>query len=472
MSGASNGAARSGGGGRGPARVVLVGRTASHGVDSALRGDRELELVRARSPIAALGELADPIDEHSPRSVTVLVSPEAVPPERARAFADAVRRVTEHARVLMIGESSVEGFDGVLRPGDAAAMRAAVRGNGASADPAPPPPPAAKPAAQEARAPAPPAPPSAAPEGAGRITGEVMDFEALAARFPALPDPAPAAALATGRDPVAIVLAAIKRRAGLADVRFVPVGMATEENGQSPSVSVVFGGRALGRLVFTVDPKAEAPPLDRLAREADHLAAWVTLSAQHEQLKLAAFTDELTGAFNRRYFNRFLAAALDQATGARHTVSLLVFDIDNFKTYNDQYGHAAGDEILREAVRLLNAAIRATDRVCRIGGDEFAVIFHDPEGPRGPAGAPTSPRSLGDIVRRFQKQICEHRFPKLGELAPGTLTVSGGMATFPWDGRTVQQLLDRADELSLSSKRQGKNKITLGRGAEQVCRPE
>jgi two-component system cell cycle response regulator len=268
----------------------------------------------------------------------------------------------------------------------------------------------------------------------------------------------PAVALATGHDPVAAALASLKHRWNLTDARVSP-------EAPSPGAAPIsFNGRTLAHLV--TEPVL---PTDAATREAEALAPWVVLARQQDQLRHAAFTDELTGAWNRRYFNRFLGAAIVDAADKRHTVTLLVFDIDNFKSYNDRFGHAAGDEILVETVRLLNHSIRATDRVCRIGGDEFAVIFHDPTGPRGGAGGPTSPQSIADVVRRFQKSICEHQFPKLAQCAPGTLTVSGGLASFPWDGRTVQQLLDRADDLSMHSKQQGKNKITFGPGAEQVC---
>jgi diguanylate cyclase (GGDEF)-like protein len=144
-----------------------------------------------------------------------------------------------------------------------------------------------------------------------------------------------------------------------------------------------------------------------------------------------------------------------------------MFDIDDFKQFNDRYGHAAGDEILRETVRLLRSVVRPSDKVCRIGGDEFVVIFHEPGGPRQPGSKP--PSSIAAIAKRFQDAICAHKFPKLGREAPGSLGVSGGLATYPWDGRAAAELLARADELSLQSKRTGKNTITFGPGAEREC---
>jgi diguanylate cyclase (GGDEF)-like protein len=145
----------------------------------------------------------------------------------------------------------------------------------------------------------------------------------------------------------------------------------------------------------------------------------------------------------------------------------MVFDIDDFKKYNDQFGHGAGDDILRESVRLLNSVIRQGDRVCRIGGDEFAVIFADSEAPRQPGSH--HPETVDVIARRFQQQICTMRFPKLGAEAPGTLSISGGLATYPWDGGDPDTLLQHADRLALESKRKGKNAVTLGPGAQAMC---
>jgi diguanylate cyclase (GGDEF)-like protein len=197
-----------------------------------------------------------------------------------------------------------------------------------------------------------------------------------------------------------------------------------------------------------------------LQNQADWLACWLALSHQQLELRRAALVDDLTGAWNRRYFERFLQAAIERAQGQRHTLSVLVIDIDNFKYFNDRFGHAAGDEILKETVRLLKSVIRSGDRVCRIGGDELAVVFYEPSGPRESGSKPLE--SIEQITARFQKQIAEARFPKLGPQAPGKLTVSGGLATYPWDGRTVAELVAHADDLAMSTKRAGKNKITFG----------
>jgi two-component system, cell cycle response regulator len=172
----------------------------------------------------------------------------------------------------------------------------------------------------------------------------------------------------------------------------------------------------------------------------------------------------LTGAYNRRAFNGFMNQAIEHAQKSRQVITLMVFDIDDFKTFNDRYGHPAGDQILRETVRLLRSVIRPGDRVCRIGGDEFAVIFYDAAGPRDPGSRP--PEDVSTIAQRFQQQIREHRFPKLGESAPGTLTVSGGISTYPWDGRNVDELVQHADKLALDAKRAGKNAIAIGPGVE------
>jgi diguanylate cyclase (GGDEF)-like protein len=196
------------------------------------------------------------------------------------------------------------------------------------------------------------------------------------------------------------------------------------------------------------------------------LARWLALDRGYRDFRTMAFQDELTGAWNRRFYDVFMKQNLKRAARQRRAVTVLVFDIDDFKHYNDEFGHDAGDEVLRETVRLLNSVIRAGDRVCRIGGDEFVVIFADPEGPREPGSNP--PETVEEIAGRFQEQICQMKFPKLGLDAPGTLSISGGLATYPWDGTDPESLLRRADQLALQSKKSGKNVITLGPGIQRL----
>jgi diguanylate cyclase (GGDEF)-like protein len=193
------------------------------------------------------------------------------------------------------------------------------------------------------------------------------------------------------------------------------------------------------------------------------MALWLALREQQSQLRRAAFTDALTGAWNRRYFDGFIARAIGEARSSRSDLTVLLFDIDNFKHYNDRFGHAAGDEILIETVRLLKSVVRSNDRVCRVGGDEFAVIFHEPQGPRE-AGS-QHPSCILDLAKRFQRQVAQTKFPKLADGAPGTLAISGGLATYPWDGHDAESLMAHADRLLRESKSRGKNVVRIGPGA-------
>lgn len=194
------------------------------------------------------------------------------------------------------------------------------------------------------------------------------------------------------------------------------------------------------------------------------LASWLRAAAHVERTQRDAETDALTGAGNRRFLMRYLTESIRSAREKRQSLSVMVFDVDDLKAYNDRFGHAAGDEVLREAVRLLRSVIRPEDRVCRVGGDEFVVVFYDPAGPRSPDSE--HPRSAEELVRRFQAQVAQCRFPKLGEEAPGTLSVSGGLATYPWDGVDAEELIRCADERAMRAKREGKNAIIFGRGAD------
>jgi len=185
-------------------------------------------------------------------------------------------------------------------------------------------------------------------------------------------------------------------------------------------------------------------------------------------LERLATTDDLTGLKNRRYLWEFARQVLERARHTGGRVTLLVFDIDNFKHYNDQYGHPAGDEILRQAAILMQRCCRPQDVVGRIGGDEFAVVFwDDPHRQTGDAdqdrrsAATDHPKEVIFVAKRFQNEFGNAELDLLGPEGQGVLTISGALASFPGDGTTIQELFERADGALMDAKRSGKNRIYL-----------
>lgn len=178
-----------------------------------------------------------------------------------------------------------------------------------------------------------------------------------------------------------------------------------------------------------------------------------------EEWRKLAMTDDLTGLPNRRRLMEFLADKLPEALQTRSTVTALYFDIDDFKRYNDRYGHEAGDEILRDVGQLFLKCCRETDIVARYGGDEFVVVFYDAEGPRMVGSR--HPEDVIAVVKRFREALGKHTFARLGPEASGRLTISGGIAHFPWDASNAEDLIQSADRGLLQAKAAGKNRFWL-----------
>ena len=204
------------------------------------------------------------------------------------------------------------------------------------------------------------------------------------------------------------------------------------------------------------------------------------LEMRVRQLEKLATTDDLTGLKNRRYIWEFSRQILEHAQKENGRVTLLIFDIDNFKHYNDVYGHSVGDKILKQAAILMQRCCRAHDVVGRIGGDEFAVVFWDTvfggqrkavgrlaegqERRKAPRPGQDHPKKVIFIAKRFRKELEMAGLSAYGGLGPkgeGVLTISGGLSSFPRDGSTVQELFGKADKALLEAKRSGKNRIYL-----------
>jgi len=410
---------------------------------------RSATVARVPGFLAAMGELAQ-------RDADVVIGPLDAITGLLASTGQALRELCPAGRLVLVGEESDRGraaealgagFDAVLlEPFDSNEMAKAMapdaapveQGRAAEAPPAGPTPPPQPP---------PPPRPWQTIEPAGEELGDTDLIDALLGSGPFLDRLASMITAQSGLPGVALAT----------DRAAVPDDHALAE--------IVYAGRDLGVL-------HAPPPMDRAALEpwAAWAGRWLAMRQRIEQLRDLSLRDELTGAWNRRYFNRFLQRILDRARSERQQVTLLVFDIDDFKRYNDRFGHAAGDDILREAARLMQSVVREHDVVARIGGDEFAVIFWDAEEPRRQGSR--HPDDVMRAARRFQQAICAHRFPKLAEDAHGTLTISGGLASYPWDGQTPDELLHKADTMAMQSKQQGKNAITLGPGAMRRCDPE
>jgi len=220
------------------------------------------------------------------------------------------------------------------------------------------------------------------------------------------------------------------------------------------------GTKSIGQI--SVGPRripyrpADIDKLAHYGRLASHI---LDAAANHRSWRKEALTDELSGLHNRRYALRLLTDLLEKARRDRFRVTVLLFDIDDFKSYNDAYGHAAGDEIIRCIGKMFQSHCRDHDIVTRYGGDEFCVIFWDADQPR--VAGSNHPLDALSVLERFKKDLLGWQCESLVDHAPGSITISGGLASFPWDASTAEELIAQADEALLRAKGTGKNRVLV-----------
>lgn len=174
------------------------------------------------------------------------------------------------------------------------------------------------------------------------------------------------------------------------------------------------------------------------------------LSARLREVRPAEYSaglyDYLTGALSRQSFDARLAEEIQRARSYQYNFSLVFLDIDNFKDVNDNYGHTRGDEVLITFAKRVMADLRTTDMLFRYGGDEFVLLLQGIDETRGPT-----------LVSRLLEDLRTTPFP--GD-PPVTLTFSAGLAYFPHDADTPDNLLRIADERAYHSKQGGRAKVT------------
>ena len=167
-----------------------------------------------------------------------------------------------------------------------------------------------------------------------------------------------------------------------------------------------------------------------------------------EKIRKEAMTDGLTGLANRKSFDAEIEGIIKQANEDKVIFSLMMMDIDHFKSFNDNYGHQVGDQVLRLVALTLIEGVKGRDIACRYGGEEFAIIF--PETPMQQALA------VGESLRKAvagKDIINRNSGDKLGKI-----TLSGGIAQYQF-GEKIETLIERADSALYSAKNQGRNKI-------------
>lgn len=212
---------------------------------------------------------------------------------------------------------------------------------------------------------------------------------------------------------------------------------------------IVVASEVVGALMIITQnaqllPETEVQILSSIATQAGVALQNI---ASLNQVKQQADTDGLTGLYNRRYFNEKLEELVDRSKENGSSLSLIMMDIDNFKKYNDTYGHPAGDLLLRMVAGVIGDAVREGDIVARYGGEEFVVILNN------------SDRTTAlQIAERIRISVAGIPVGKLK--AP--VTISLGVGTLPEHALDRTHLLEFADQSLYYSKQTGKNRVSCG----------
>lgn len=164
-----------------------------------------------------------------------------------------------------------------------------------------------------------------------------------------------------------------------------------------------------------------------------------------QQYKLAT-TDGLTELYNHRYFQEQMKRQVDNSMRYETEFSMIILDIDFFKKFNDTFGHQAGDAVLRQVAQTLKKSVRATDIVCRYGGEEMSIIL---------------PNTGKDVAHSTAEKICKRVSDKKFTLndKETSVTISLGVSTFPYDGKDVSALIEAADKRLYNAKHNGRNQV-------------
>ncbi|HUG54549.1 MAG TPA: GGDEF domain-containing protein [Vicinamibacteria bacterium] len=250
-----------------------------------------------------------------------------------------------------------------------------------------------------------------------------------------------------------------------------PVVLRTLEGGAVVGELASTDGRARSATVRAVSPcrllKIPAPDFrNLLRRRPDVLEAlyWLqvervrSLTQQVTRTHQRAITDPLTRLYNFGFFRERLEIEVDRAAQTGDLVSLVIFDIDHFKAYNDNNGHEEGNVALTTVSDIIKSTGRRGDIVARYGGEEFVALLY--------GATRQEAESFGETVR----QTVESTVFAGGPRQPGGgVTISAGVATFPWDAQNDEALIKEADENLYKAKEGGRNRVVASEAAPELA---
>lgn len=168
-----------------------------------------------------------------------------------------------------------------------------------------------------------------------------------------------------------------------------------------------------------------------------------------ENLRHQSIRDALTGLYNRRYLEEFLYKHIEQAKRDKQEFAILMLDLDHFKKINDTYGHEAGDQVLKEVGEVFVNDIRTGDLACRFGGEEFLLFLHH-----------INLENAEKTAENLRHKI-SHLNIRYGAEQIGPITISIGVALYPIDGQTIDELVNAADKALYEAKNKGRNRIVM-----------
>lgn len=208
-------------------------------------------------------------------------------------------------------------------------------------------------------------------------------------------------------------------------------------------------GQMLGVLSLVAERAFDAHLRELLQTVSDQLALALANLRLQQSLREQSIRDPLTGLFNRRYLEASLPRELARAERRKSGLALLMLDLDHFKQYNDSHGHDAGDALLSQFGAMLNQLCRGEDIPCRYGGEEFTVVLTDIDARHA--------HERAEAIRRATTQIeLRHR----GQRLPAP-SVSIGIAIYPDDGSTPEELKRVADQALYRAKREGRDRVIV-----------